>query len=123
MIEISKAVIIRGDKYLLLKRASRSRAYPDKWDFAGGKHEPGETPEQAVVRETKEETALSINPGKELKKEEYHDKKYDLLFHYFIPTFSGEIRLSDDHSEYRWISKEDIKDFDLHPSVRMFFRD
>ena len=122
MIEISKSVIQKNGKFLLLKRKSNSKNYPSMWDFAGGKHDPGETPKQAVVRETKEETSFDINPGEEIKKEEYHDEKHDLLFHYFIPQIiSGDLTLSLDHSEFKWVSKEDMDNFKLHPSIKLFF--
>ena len=92
------------------------------WDFAGGKHDPGETPQQALVRETKEETAYEINPGHEIKKEEYHDEQHDLLFHYFSPEIiSSDLALSPDHSDFMWITKEEMKNFELHPSVKVFF--
>ena len=118
MIEISKSVIQKDGKFLLLKRASHSKNYPDMWDFAGGKHDPGETPTQAVIRETKEETSFDIEPGNEIRTEEYHD----LLFHYFTPKIlSGELTLSPDHSDFKLISKEEMNDFKLHPSVKLFF--
>jgi mutator protein MutT len=122
MIEISKSVIIKNGKYLLLKRASHSKAFPDLWDFAGGKHDPGETSLQAVIRETREETSYEIIPEIEIKKEEYHDEQYDLLFHYFsIKELTGDLKLSTFHSEFKWVSKDDIKNYDLHPCVRLFF--
>ena len=122
MIEISKAVIQKNEKFLLLKRSSRSRSYPETWDFAGGKHDLGENPKESVIRETKEETSLDIEPGNEIKTKEYHDEKYDLLFHYFTPTLLSEkIILSPDHSDFKWLSKEEIKYLELHPSVNQFF--
>jgi len=122
MIEISKSVIKRNGKYLLLKRASNSLSYPDMWDFAGGKHNSNETPEHAVVRETKEETSFNIIPGNEIKKVEYYDEKHDLLFHYFVPqTISGNFKLSSDHSDFIWVNEEEMRNLDLHPSVRLFF--
>lgn len=122
MIEISKSVIKKDEKYLLLKRALHSKSYPGQWDFAGGKHDSGETPEQAVIRETKEETSYDIDPGVELKKEEYHDDNHDLLFHYFEPEIiSGNLKLSFDHSDFIWVTKEDLANFELHPSVKLFF--
>ena len=52
---------------------------------------------------------------------EFHDEKHDLLFHYFTPKIlSGELTLSPDHSDFKWISKEEMKDFSLHPSVKLF---
>lgn len=122
MIEISKSVIQRGDKYLLLRRAAHCRSYPNLWDFPGGKHDPGETPEQAVIRETKEETSYDIEPGKEVKQEKYRDKQHHLLFHYFIPErVSGKLELSSAHSDFVWIERGEMQDYGLHPSVKLFF--
>ena len=122
MIEVSKAVFEKEGKYLLLKRASRSRSYPDLWDFPGGKHDPGETPQESVLRETKEETGYEIEPGEEVLTKEYHDEKHDIIFHYFTPKIiAGELKLSDDHSEFRWVAKEELNDLELHPAVRLFF--
>ena len=122
MLEISKAVIQKDGKFLLLKRASHSKSFPNLWDFAGGKHDLGETPEQAVLRETKEETSYEIEPGNEIRTEKYQDEKYDLLFHYFIPEIvSGELKLSYDHSEFRWLSEEEMDELELHPAVKLFF--
>lgn len=94
------------------------------WDFPGGKDEPAETPTESVMRETKEETALDIAPGLEIERIEYEDNKHVLTFHYFTPnTVSGEIKLSPDHAEYRWLARQDIDKLELHPSVISFFKD
>ncbi len=123
MIEISKAVIQKNKKFLLLKRASHSKSYPNLWDFAGGKHDSGETPEKSVIRETKEETNFDINPGPETKTIRYQDEQFDLLFHYFVPNIiSGKLRISKDHSEYKWVDKKEIISFELHPSVKEYFK-
>lgn len=122
MIEVSKVVIEKDGKFLLLKRVSNSKNYPNLWDFAGGKHDPGETPPQAVIRETKEETSYEINPGEEIKKEEHDEFEKKWRFHYFIPkTISGELKLSPDHSDHKWVSKEEMISLELHPSVKLYF--
>jgi 8-oxo-dGTP diphosphatase len=122
MISISKAVIKSEEKYLLLKRAEHSRSFPGVWDFAGGKDDIGETPEESVTRETKEETSLEITSGEEVKRAEYHDEHFDLLFHYFSPKIlSGNVSLSPDHEDFIWASEEEIQNLALHPSVRCFF--
>jgi len=122
MIEISKSIIQENNTFLLLKRASHSKSFPDMWDFAGWKHDSGETPAEAVIRETKEETAFDIEAGNEIKTTRYRDEKYDILFHYFTPKIlSGSLTLSPDHSDFRWLSEEEIKNYPLHPSVKLFF--
>ena len=123
MIEISKAVIQKNGKFLVLKRAAHSKTYPSLWDFAGGKHDPGETPEQSVIREAKEETAFNIDPGSEVKTIRCQNEQFDFLFHYFIPKIiSGDFKISPDHSEYKWMAKEEIILFELHPAVKEYFK-
>lgn len=121
--EISKAVIEREGKYLLLKRAAHSANFPNLWDFAGGKNEPEESPKESAKREAKEETSFDIEPGKEIFKASYQDGTRDITFHYFAPTrISGELKLSADHSEYKWLDKNEIKSLELHPAVPLFFK-
>lgn len=122
MLKISKAIIIKDSKYLLLKRAPISASFPDLWDFAGGKHDLNETSVDSVIRETKEETSFDIKPGEIEKELEYHDEKFDLIFYFFnIKSYSGNLKLSTDHIEYLWLSKEEIKKYKLHPSVKLYF--
>lgn len=122
MTKISKSVIQKDGKYLLLKRSTESKSFPGLWDFAGGKDDPGETPEQSVIRETKEETTFDIDPGPMVKETEYHDDQFDLLLRYFEPTvISGELTLSHEHTEIKWVSQDEIVDLETHPSVPLFF--
>jgi len=118
---ISKAVISKDGKFLLLKRAAHSKTFPNTWDFAGGKGEPGKSPEEAVVRETKEETSLNVTITNLLASLTYEEDKYHANFHYFIPqSISGILKISNDHSDFCWVSLDEIKSLPLHPSVKIF---
>ena len=122
MKKIAKSVIQQKGKYLVIKRSPDVRVYPNLWDIPGGKFEPGETAEQTVVRETKEEVDLDIEPGTMIKTGEYHDTDMDLLFHFFEPVIlSGEIKLSHEHVEMKWATEEEIVELDIGPSLKTFF--
>lgn len=122
MIEISKAIIKKDNRFLLLKRRPDSQTFPDTWDLPGGKHDEGESPRQAVVRETREETGYDIDPGEEIKKDWYRDGDAEYLYHYFITHhIQGELRLSTDHTASLWLTMEEMKGYPLHPSVRTYF--
>ena len=59
MIEVAAAVIQRADGSFLLAQRPAGKVYAGYWEFPGGKLEPGETPEQAIVREVREELAVA----------------------------------------------------------------
>ena len=84
-IEVVAAMIQVEDMILVVQRKEDEKAYKSlKWEFPGGKVEEGERPEDAVVREVKEELQLDIEPVEALGRVvyEYPDVKVDLtLFH------------------------------------------
>ena len=60
-IEVVAGIIKDGDKIFATQRGYGE--FKDGWEFPGGKMEPGETPQQALVRELKEELAIDVNVG------------------------------------------------------------
>ncbi len=114
----SSDVLITNQKgeILLLKRSSNTRFSPNLWDFPGGRLDEGETPRECAIREEKEETGLGI---------EVDDKPIYLYFypnnceccaelvvHVFRAKFTGKktVRLSKEHTEFRWFSKKEIEE-------------
>jgi len=69
-IEIAAGVIWRGDQVLICQRSQKT-SYPLKWEFPGGKIEPGESPREALTRELVEELALDVTIDDELLSYEY----------------------------------------------------
>jgi len=122
MISISKAVIKKNNRFLLLKRYPKSKSFPNMWDFPGGKDDLNESPSESVIRETKEETNFDIKPNKKMFSEEYHDDNFDYLLHYFHPEITyGKIQLSSSHTKHKWFLEKEIKHLQLHPSVKIYF--
>ena len=124
MVIAQKAIIKKGDKYLVLLRSLRKEFSPLLWDFPGGKLEPGETLEQGVIRELKEETNLDIKPVKIISQCEYGDdaKKYHFNF-YSVEVLFGELKLSHEHIDFKWASKEEILALPHVPHIDQFFKD
>jgi 8-oxo-dGTP diphosphatase len=90
-IQVAAAVIERDGRILIGQRKRGSR-HPLKWEFPGGKVEPGETPRDALVRELREELAIEAVIGEELDR---YDVQYPggvltHLFFFRVTEFSGE---------------------------------
>jgi len=111
---IQKAVIKRDDKYLILLRSPKSKYFPLHWDFPGGKLEPNETPIQGIEREVNEETNLKTEAQKIIKEYDLNIKSYqESISHRFTlfetKIIEGDVKISDEHLEYRWATKNEIK--------------
>jgi 8-oxo-dGTP diphosphatase len=121
------AVIIKEGKIALIKRGNEpSRG---KWTIPGGLVELGENPEQAVVRETEEETGLDVdNPSlMDVVSNVDLDEKGKVKYHYIIIDYlvhvkSGTAEASSDAVELRWVPFDEVEGYDLTASFRLFFR-
>lgn len=114
-IYLTKGIVRFKDRYLLLKKAKD--IVPEnigKWECPGGKIDRDEDPEKAVLREVEEETGLKCEIIKELPFLHKRDKKYESLCHvYLIQAPSDKVKLSPEHSEYKWVRPEEVKDMPL----------
>ena len=102
----AKAIIQNGEKFLILKRTEEEN---DLWEIPGGRMEYGETLEETLVREVMEETNLTVEPGKiitswDLMQE--HRQISGVIF--MCRNMSGEIKLSNEHKDYQWITKDKL---------------
>ncbi|MCR5483350.1 MAG: (deoxy)nucleoside triphosphate pyrophosphohydrolase [Bacilli bacterium] len=113
MITVVAALIEKEGKYLIARRSTGSEDVLGKWEFPGGKVEPGESEEHAIEREIKEEFEMDIKAIRYLTNNicEYPSKTIDLRL-YECKYISGEFHLHD-HSEYKFVDKERLLDYDL----------
>ena len=113
-IEVVAGVIKDGDRIF-----ATQRGYGDQkggWEFPGGKMELGETPEQALVRELKEELAVEVCVGEKICTVEYDYPKFHLTMHCFWATIvSGEIVLLE-HEDARWLDRENLNSVNWLPA-------
>ena len=95
-----------NNQILVLRRSADDRWMPNVWALPGGKAELNETPEEAAIREVKEETNLDVS---NLKFVHYlNDKKYNVSY-FTTSTFDGNIKVDQsEHSDYLWISVENL---------------
>ncbi|MBU0612891.1 NUDIX domain-containing protein [Patescibacteria group bacterium] len=124
MKEILKAVIEKDNKYLVIKRSSEAEFFPGLWDFLGGKLEKGENAFDGIVREVKEETSLKIAPAKVVGLYEIEEKNTLLRFSVFsVKSVSGEVQLSSEHTDYKWLTKREVLNLEVSPFIRMYFEE
>lgn len=110
---VSAAIIHRGGRVLVGQRRKADR-HSLKWEFPGGKVEPGETPQQALVRELREELHIEAQVGTELARYE-HDypsgSRVHLLF-FSVNQFSGEPE-AQVFEQIRWADLRELPEFDF----------
>ena len=117
MTEVVAALIFQEDRFLICQRPAH-KARGLLWEFAGGKVEPGETREQALIRECREELDVTVTVG-ELFMELTHVYP-DLTVHlslYYAAISQGSPRLLE-HCDLRWITREEIPEYDFCPADR-----
>lgn len=115
MTEVVAALIWQGDRFMICQRPAH-KARGLLWEFVGGKVELGETREQALVRECREELAVILSVGKVFMDviHEYPDLTVHLtLFHAAIAEGEPQ-RL--EHNDIRWITPGEIGEYDFCPA-------
>ena len=121
------AVIIHSDKILLEKR--KSEPGRGKWTIPGGLVELGESAEETVIREVREETNLEVEQPKlidvvnNITLDENDRIKYHfLIVDYFVKLKGGMLKAADDAAELRWVEFSEVENYDLTSSFREFFK-
>ena len=90
--------------------------FKDKWEFPGGKVEPGETHQQALIREIKEELDVKIKVGELIDTIEYDYPAFHLSMDCFwCPIVDGEIILKE-AADAKWLSKDELYCVDWLPA-------
>ena len=113
--EVVAALIWQGNKFMICQRPAH-KARGLLWEFVGGKVEPGETNEQALVRECREELAVTLDVGEVFMDvtHEYPDLTVHLtLFHATIAE--GEPQKIE-HNDIKWITPAEIADYAFCPA-------
>ena len=127
MKEIQKAVIKKGNKYLVLLRSPRALHFPGFWDFPGGKLEANEDRFAGIEREVFEETQIKVKALKAVTSYEYDLDGVGKPTHRFtlfnVKIISkNDVQLSDEHLEYRWATKDEVKMLEkVEPYIKPFF--
>lgn len=115
MVEVVAALIWKNGKFMICQRPAH-KARGLLWEFVGGKVEPGETKEQALVRECREELAVTVSVQDEFMSlvHEYPDITIHLtVFNAYIAEGVPQLL---EHNDIRWIPPKEIKNYDFCPA-------
>ena len=115
-IEVVAAIIQKGNAILASQRGYGD--LKDGWEFPGGKIEPGEAHDEALIREIKEELEADIDVGKKLITVQYNGyEKFDLTMHCYLCTLKVDSNVTlVEHEAAKWLTKAEIYTVDWLPA-------
>lgn len=113
-LQVVAAIICKDNRIFATQRGYGE--FRGQWEFPDGKVEPGETPEEALIREIKEELDIEISVGKYIHTVEYDYPTFHLSMLCFIcKILSGSLVLKE-HEEARWLEKDNLYSVDWLPA-------
>jgi len=115
-------VIIENAKeeVLLLKRGATAPWMPGKWNLPGGGPDEAETPMDTATREALEETGLAVNILRYVAKEWVEGDGW--VYTYHTKVFTGTVTLDPENSEYAWVAKSKLRNYDIVPGIQKALR-
>ena len=113
-IEVVAGIITDSGKIFATQRGYGD--YKDFWEFPGGKMEPGETPQQALARELREELSVEVDVGKFVCTVEYDYPGFHLTMHCFYCSVTGGTLTLLEHEAAKWLDMEQIHSVDWLPA-------
>lgn len=122
-VTVSGAVILRtntetNQKEIFVTQRGYGN-YKDGWEIPGGKLEPGETPEECIVREIREELATEVREERILGVVDYDYPTFHLTMHCILCTIvSGKLQLLE-HEAAKWVNKETLRSVEWLPADRL----
>ena len=122
-VTVSGAVILRTNPKTNQKEIFVTQRgygdYKDGWEIPGGKLEPGETPEECIVREIREELATEVRAERILGVVDYDYPSFHLTMHCILCTIVfGKLQLLE-HEAAKWVNKETLRSVDWLPADQL----
>ncbi|MDD4081162.1 MAG: (deoxy)nucleoside triphosphate pyrophosphohydrolase [Eubacteriales bacterium] len=115
MTEVVAALIWDGDRFLICQRPAH-KARGLLWEFAGGKVEPGETHEQALIRECREELGVTLSVGDAFMSVAHQYPDIHVRLTLYNAVIEAGILKKHEHADIRWITAGEIPLYDFCPA-------
>ena len=115
MVEVVEALIWKNGKFMICRRPAH-KARGLLWEFVGGKVEPGETKEQALVRECREELAVTVAVQDEFMSLVHGYPDITIHLTVFNASIAEGVPQLLEHNDIRWIPPKEIKNYDFCPA-------
>ena len=116
--EVVAALIWNGDRFLICQRP-RNKARGMQWEFVGGKVEPGETKEQALIRECQEELGVTVSVGTTFMEVVHTYPDISIHLTVFHAVIARGVPRKLEHNDLRWVLPGETAAFDFCPADRV----
>jgi len=115
-----KAVVLKDGKVLILRRSMKEDHAQGLWDTPGGAIDFGEDPIECLKRETMEEAGIEVEVLKPLRVWSFlKNPETQIIGITMLCKYkSGEVRLSDEHTKFKWIEPEEIIDLEALDGIK-----
>lgn len=119
--EVVAALIWDGDKFLICQRPAH-KARGLLWEFVGGKVEPGETKKQALIRECREELAVTLSVGEVFMEVDHEYPDLNVHLTLFNATIGEGTPRMLEHNDIRWITVGEIPQYEFCPADKAILK-
>jgi 8-oxo-dGTP diphosphatase len=115
MTEVVAALVWDNGKFMICQRPA-NKARPLLWEFVGGKVEPGETKEQALIRECQEELTITLSVGDVFMDVVHKYPDITIRLTLFNATIAEGVPQKLEHNDIQWITPEEIPNYNFCPA-------
>ena len=115
MVQVVAALIRKDNKFMIFQRPeTKTRAY--QWEFVGGKVESGETLEEALVRECREEIGVTVRVGEVFAEVDHEYPDITVHLTLFNATIAEGEPQKLEHNDIQWITPSEIQNYEFCPA-------
>ena len=116
MIRVSAAIIRNTDSEILICQRGPGGSCQFLWEFPGGKIEPGESPEECLVRECLEELEIDVEIRDLFEQVKYSYPESDIEFMFFRASLKKGVPIPSVHKDIKWVSPDRLKEYEFCPA-------